>query len=394
MCGILLGGVRGVAAAAVTKSVRATGMAAVVEGNLASAFERAKSAALREAVQEAVGVLVSSSTRVRNFEVIADEVLAKSSGYVSRFSVVERKAVGEDTYEVTIDAVVDLGNLAEDLAGLELLMEETGRPRIWCGGREHLLSENGDRTPLNWRLAESELVRAMASLQGDLFTLVPAGGSDIHVATYLEGGAANIGGSEAEGADRAQPGDAAPVADIVVTAEVTVRTGPDVKIPFSGESLGQIGLVTAAADVQVRALWTDTGEIINTVSREGRGADADFIKAGRKVARQLLADLAESIAADVVSDLREKAYSGRIIQLLVRADSQQLRRFEENLPLRISGIEKLYPRSYESGLATYDVRAFGAAFDVARQLSARGLENLGVEILQVSANSLRLKLSN
>ena len=392
-CCVLLGGVRETTAAEVTKSVRATGMAAIVEGDISAAFERAKDAALKEAVEEAFGVLVSSSTRGRNFEIIEDHVLTKTSGYVSRFSVVDRRVVGDDTYEVTIDAVVDLGNLEKDLAGLELLMEVTGRLRILCGGQEYLLSENGDRTPLNWRLAEVELVHAMTSLQGDLFTLLPAGGAA--ATAYLGGGAANTEGSHAATAARAGQDDAtASVADIAVIAEVTVRPGPDVKIPFSRDSLRQIGLVTAAADVQVRAWWTDTGEIINTVSGEGRGAGADLITAGRKVAGQLLADLAQSLAADIVADLREKAYSGRIIQLQVHADTRQLRRFEERLPLRISGIEKLYPRSYESGFATFDARAVGAAFDVARQLSARRLGDLGVEILQVSANSLKLKLSN
>ena len=52
------------ARAAVTQTVMATGAGVIVGEDLASAFEQAKKAALREAVEAAAGTLVTSSTQV------------------------------------------------------------------------------------------------------------------------------------------------------------------------------------------------------------------------------------------------------------------------------------------------------------------------------------------
>jgi len=67
-------------AASVTRTVVTVGEAATEGVGAAAAFENAKRVALREAVEQGVGVLVSSSTRVHNFEVVADEILAESVG--------------------------------------------------------------------------------------------------------------------------------------------------------------------------------------------------------------------------------------------------------------------------------------------------------------------------
>ena len=135
---------RGFGQATVSKVVRTRGEAVVLKGNLAAAFEEAKGAALREAVEEALGVMASSQTRVRNFALIEDDILTRSAGYVRSFDVVGRGAGEGEGYFVVIDAVVDLNNLHRDVAGLSLLFEAAGRPRISCEGTGFTLSEDGE----------------------------------------------------------------------------------------------------------------------------------------------------------------------------------------------------------------------------------------------------------
>ena len=380
----------GALASPVSKTVKASGLAVILDGDVASAFEEAKRAALREAVEEAVGVLVSSTTRVRNFQLIEDRVLAETSGYVRAFSVLERHAVDEDTYEVIIEAEVDLGSLTEGLSALDLLMEQAGRPRIWYRGQEYLVDDQGQRTALDWRVAEAEVVRAMSLLQGDLFSLVPAGENGLPAG---EDGVPPRMQGQASGGGVGGPADLSASADIAVIAEVEVRSGSDASIPMSSKTLAQIGLTTAIASVELRAFWTDTGASISTLAGETRAAASGFTQAGRKAVRCGVGELADKLAVDVVSDLRSKVYSRRSIQLFVRAEAPQLRRFEESFPAHIGAVE-LLPRSYHSGLATYDMRTSRAAFQVARQLSLGGLEELEIEIVQVSANSLKIQLAD
>ena len=81
--------------AEVIKTVRARGFGFILEGDKAAAFQQAKKAALREAVEEAVGTLISSTTQVQNFAVIEDNIYSHTEGYISKFNIVEQKVLDE-----------------------------------------------------------------------------------------------------------------------------------------------------------------------------------------------------------------------------------------------------------------------------------------------------------
>ena len=78
--------------ATVVKEV--TGEAAIVDGNRDKAFAEAKSAALRDAVEQVAGVLVSADTLTANSQLISDRILMHSAGYVRTHEVLERKEEG------------------------------------------------------------------------------------------------------------------------------------------------------------------------------------------------------------------------------------------------------------------------------------------------------------
>ena len=364
----------GSVAATVTKRVRATGSASVHDGNHAAAFEEAKRAALREAVEEAVGVLIYSHSRVRNFVAIEDDILAETVGYVRQFEVVEQ-GVGEedDSYRVTVEAVVDLGDLHRDLGALKLLFEEAGRPRISCTGEEFLASADGrTQAAANWGALEQSVARVLRAVGGSDYLVVPS--SD---------GSTGASGIETERASRAE---------ISVVASATVEVA-DVAIPNAGRSLADLGLISATATIHLQAFWIDSGQLMASSGSVGRGTDSSLRAAASRAIEQAVGNVAEEFAGGVVSDLRAKVYSGRLIQLIVHGSQSQLAHFERDFPGSVN-VEKLHQRSYESGMAMYEARSRSAAFALARQLAASGLGGLDVDIQQVSSNKMTLVLSN
>src|SRR5579862_5301784 len=64
-----------------------TGEAAIVDGNKERAEREARERALREAVEQVAGVLVSSSSLSANSELVSDQVYARSEGYIRSFEV-------------------------------------------------------------------------------------------------------------------------------------------------------------------------------------------------------------------------------------------------------------------------------------------------------------------
>ena len=102
---ILLGRSISVDAADVTQRVRSTGIAVVQHGDLPAAFEQARRAALRQAVEEGVGVLITSMTRVQNFAIIdgaMNDLIrpALYSAWMGIDAVKPRSDVAVDTWDL------------------------------------------------------------------------------------------------------------------------------------------------------------------------------------------------------------------------------------------------------------------------------------------------------
>lgn len=68
--------------------------------------EKALSSAFRNAIQQVVGVILDSETLVKNQQVIRDEILLYSSGYIERYNKIRERKNSDGLYEVTIKAEV------------------------------------------------------------------------------------------------------------------------------------------------------------------------------------------------------------------------------------------------------------------------------------------------
>lgn len=84
--------------------------------------------AMRNAIEQAVGVTLSSETRVENFMVISDAIATRTTGYIRSYNVV-REVPFPDRYEVTIKAAVttsalkaDFNLLARALGGVRFMV--------------------------------------------------------------------------------------------------------------------------------------------------------------------------------------------------------------------------------------------------------------------------------
>ena len=77
------------------EAVVAKGEAIIVGGDVAAARAEAKRQAMRNAIEQAVGVKVSSRTEVQNFMVISDEISMRAEGYGIINRVVSEKISGE-----------------------------------------------------------------------------------------------------------------------------------------------------------------------------------------------------------------------------------------------------------------------------------------------------------
>jgi hypothetical protein len=92
--------------------------------------------ALQVAVEQVVGVTVKSSTDVVDFQVIKDEIVTHSKGYVKSYKIIEEIKEADGGFRLTVDAQVDAGQIETHAQTLEILMKMAGHPRMLVFGED------------------------------------------------------------------------------------------------------------------------------------------------------------------------------------------------------------------------------------------------------------------
>ena len=129
---LLVGGTLPFAAApARAVEVEASGLAAILAGNIGSARTQALLNAQRSAVEQGVGVVLDSKTLQENFQIIQDQILTSSKGYVTKFVIIqEGKTPDGQSYLVKIKADVSTSLLQDKLSALRILHKKMGNRRL------------------------------------------------------------------------------------------------------------------------------------------------------------------------------------------------------------------------------------------------------------------------
>jgi len=107
------------------------GQAPIVDGNIGRARQMAIQDAQRNAVEQGLGTLIDSRTKVVNFQVLEDKIYSRASGYVTRYDILSQGETPDGTvYTVTIRANVQTASIKDDLRAIGILMTQIGNPRF------------------------------------------------------------------------------------------------------------------------------------------------------------------------------------------------------------------------------------------------------------------------
>ncbi|MEI6611178.1 MAG: flagellar assembly protein T N-terminal domain-containing protein, partial [Deltaproteobacteria bacterium] len=109
--------------------VRGQGMATISKNLVDIARSKALDDAQRSAVEQAVGVMVTSTTNVENYQVKMDSILTESKGFITSYKVISEKRTG-DLYEIEIEAEISVGRLRDKMTAIKLIMARKSKPRV------------------------------------------------------------------------------------------------------------------------------------------------------------------------------------------------------------------------------------------------------------------------
>lgn len=91
---------------------------------------QALNAALQQAVEMSLGTEVESNTLVENFQIVRQQILSHTKGFVRRYDILQEETTAQGSVKITIDAQVDEQGLKDSSAALSTLMKMAAHPQV------------------------------------------------------------------------------------------------------------------------------------------------------------------------------------------------------------------------------------------------------------------------
>ena len=362
-----------------TKEVVASGVGSIIEGDVAHARDDAIEDALRKGIENALGLIVESETLVQNYQLIEDNIFSKTQGYIQKYDVVQEGEQSEQLYEVTVRALVKMADLKNDLDAIETLMRRKNRPRLMVMIEERNIGE----APGLFHYFEADMNIAETAIM-DAFMV--KGFKFVDQATVKKNLDQEKAAAILEG-------------DVALASSLGKTVGAEVVI--TGKALAKATVVEAfgatqrsqQATVNVRAIRTDTGDIIATSSAQGAYPHIDDVAGGTKAIQRACEKLSEDLMTKILDQWQTDVSSGTTLILKVRgvASYEQLNKFKSSLPYYVRGLSSVVQRDWYQGFATLEVIMTGNSDDLAQRLAGKNIEGIQIKIVGTSPNSVTVE---
>ncbi len=359
------------ALAQTTETIESEGVATILQGNTDIARDNAIVDAQRKAVEQAVGVLMSSESLVENYDLVSDRILTQSAGYIQSYEIVDEAQTNTE-YRVTITAVIGVGNLETDLQAIQHLIHQKGNPRMM------FLVEESIEGVRDAGIGSGDMSQAETSL---VQAFLDAGFEVVDSATV----AANINRDQAL---KAVEGDAVAAAalgsqygaDVIITAKVAAS---------SGDKILKTSMKSHQAAITAKVVRADTGAIITSATEQGKHAHIDDMAGGIAAIDKASQQLADVLIPRILEQWRQDIQTATTIQLMVSNVSfTQLKALKTVLQNEIRGVKEVYQRSFQSNMARLDVDIQSTTETLADELVSKEFNGFSIEITGMTENRI------
>lgn len=367
-----------VRAADETKTVEATGSAAVLNtGDVASAKDRARKDALRNAVEMVAGANVTSVTTVKDFQLVNDAVSSKAEGMVKEYTVLEEKNEG-GVYNIKIRATVSKA-AAQDAYALALM--EANHPKVAFIIAERMAGQT-DFSLANQERGKTENMMVEYFMERGL-TVVELGG----LTGVNLNGAASTG--ELSAADAEKIAEKADAQYVVIGKVVGVDAGP-VMVQ---------GLRSYNMSLTLKMFSTSNHEIIATSTSSNAIPCISPNLAPISCAKTYKERVVNVASMDLLSKTatywsRANSTGAKRVQVRAKVSNfAALQKFVKSLPDEVRGVSSVQQRSFKGGNAILDIELEGGDTNyLAGELSSRKVGGSGIDVLGVNGDVLEIEI--
>jgi hypothetical protein len=362
------------------REVTASGMGSITNGDVAHAKDDAVEDALRNAIEQTLGTMIQSETLAQNFTLIEDNIYSKTQGYIQKYDILQQGKRDAQVYAVTVRALVKVSQLKDDLDAISTLMRRKKMPRLMVMIDEKNIGE----TATAYHYLEADLNTAESELMNKF---MDKGFRFVDAATVKQNLNREKEAAILEG-------------DVNQAAAVGRRVGAEVILV--GKALAKATEVEAfntkirsqQATVTVRAIRTDTGDIIATDTEQGKFSHIDDVAGGTRAIQKASDLLADALMTKILDRWSTDVNTGGTLTLKVRGveDYDQLNRFKSSLKYYVRGVTTVTQRDFNNGFATLEIEMKGSADDLAQRLSAAKMEGIRIKVTGVSEGGVTVQV--
>jgi hypothetical protein len=364
-----------------TKTVTAEGVSVIQNGAKDIARDAAVEDAQKRAVEQAVGILIDSQTQVENYQLISDKILSQTKGYIKRYSIAGETVDGT-LLRVRINAEVSLGQLTGDLSGIGILLGQMHKPRTMI----MIAEQNIGREWYAWWWGYHGQQTDMGVVENTV------------IDTFTQKGFEFIDHEAAQKNIKVTA--AYKIQDLTAAQARTLGNQADAEVVIVGKAVAKLygdiggGMKSAQADMSVRAIRTDTGQIIAAASTHGAAVHISEDTAGNEALKKAASAAADQLVEKILAVYSKEAGGTKSVNITVTGLSKmQFVKFKDVLRNQVRGIKDLHERSFSGNTAKISVDSKSSAQIISDELLLKDFGTFGVEVISSTANSLELKVT-
>ncbi|MBI5327195.1 MAG: hypothetical protein HZB80_02735 [Deltaproteobacteria bacterium] len=365
--------------------VNAAGVAPFSPGGEAKAKEMAIHDALRQAVEQAVGTMVASETVAENYQIIRDNIVTKTQGYIQKYDVVSAGVKG-NLYEVTISATVAVENLQNDLAAIGLLHSRVEKPRVlfmiaeqnvgqeyylfWWYGKSEFKGQHFDMSASETAMKQEFISKGFNIVDISAATGKTEISNAYRIADLTDTGAKEIGSKLG--------------AEVVIKGKALAKAGP--RMP--GSSVGSY-----IADITASAIRVDNGAVLASAMGHGVSRNISEVTGGTEALERASKELSGKLIEQITAKWSQEVQGGGLIQITVRGieEYSDLSIFKDVVKAQIRGVNAVYQRDVEGVEATIEVDYKGNAQQLADEISKKKLKEIPkLKVTGATANTIEV----
>jgi hypothetical protein len=366
------------------QTVTAEGVGVVIGGDRAIARDQAINDALRKAVEQAVGTMVSSETMVQNFQTLNDRIYTQTQGYIQNYRILSENP-GPDVHQVTIQATVALGDLEKDLQALGFLLGQVGKPRIMV----FIAEQNVGRQSYTYWWGAPRAEQADLNIADNTIT-----------DRFREKGF-DLVDPQAQAQNIKVP-PAFQVVELNDRAAVTLGKQVDAEIVIVGKalarSMGNIAgtsMKSVQANISLRAVQVDNARVLSAGSENAAAVHLDEITAGTEAIKKASVKMSDKLMDDIIKNFQKRVGATTTVQLTLfgLAGVEDLRKFKSSVLGQVRGVEGIHERGFSENGVKMDVEVRGSAQSLSQEMSRKDFPEFLIKVIRSSWNTLEIQVS-